>query len=205
MISADLGYGLRPVLREVDFSLSDGDWHILHGANGSGKSTFLRSLVGSLPLLAGERIAVPDLRLSYMPQATAVDEIIPLTVFEVVSIGLWRGRNIFLKQSSAERAFVMENLERIGLESKAGSLFSELSGGQKQRVLLARAVCSKPQVLILDEPTTALDTESRVRYNDSLQELSTSGTAIVVATHDHDGWPVDSSHWVINDGRMLIE
>ncbi|MDC3283425.1 metal ABC transporter ATP-binding protein [Planctomycetota bacterium] len=205
LISADLGYGLRPVLREVDFSLSDGDWHILHGANGVGKSTFLRSLVGSLPLLAGERTAVPDLRLSYMPQATAVDGIIPLTVFEVVSIGLWRGRNIFFKQTSVERAFVMENLERIGLENKAGSLFSELSGGQKQRVLLARAICSKPQVLILDEPTTALDTASRVRYSDSLQELSASGTAIVVATHDHDGWPADSSHWVINDGRISVE
>ena len=99
----------------------------------------------------------------------------------------------------------MENLERIGLENKAGRLFSELSGGQKQRVLLARAICSKPQVLILDEPTTALDTESRVRYNDSLQELSASGAAIVVATHDHDGWPVDSSHWVINDGRVSVE
>ena len=205
LISADLGYGLRPVLREVDFSLSDGDWHILHGANGAGKSTFLRSLVGSLPLLAGERVAVSDLRLSYMPQATAVDGIIPLTAFEVVSIGLWRGKNIFFKQTSAERAFVMENLERIGLENKAGRLFSELSGGQKQRVLLARAICSKPQVLILDEPTTALDTESRVRYSDSLQELSASGTAIVVATHDHDGWPVDSSHWVINDGRVSVE
>ena len=205
LISADLGYGLRPVLREVEFSLSDGDWHILHGANGAGKSTFLRSLVGSLPLLAGRRVAISDLRLSYMPQATAVDGIIPLTVFEVVSIGLWRGRNIFFKQTAAERAFVMASLEHIGLADKAGSRFSELSGGQKQRALLARAVCSKPQVLILDEPTTALDAESRVRYSDSLQELSETGTAIVIATHDHDGWPVDSRHWVINDGRVSVE
>ena len=88
---------------------------------------------------------------------------------------------------------------------KKDKLFSELSGGQKQRVLLARAVCSQPQVLILDEPTTALDTESRARYNNSLQELSLSGTAIVIATHDHEGWPAHSSHWVIGDGRLNVE
>ena len=175
--SADLGYGGYPVLREVDFSLSDGDWHILHGANGAGKSTFLRSLVGSLPLLAGERVAVSDLRLSYMPQATAVDGIIPLTVFEVVSIGLWRGKNIFFKQTSAERAFVMENLERIGLENKAGSLFSELSGGQKQRLSIARAVLKNPPIMILDEATSALDTESEQLVQVALEKMMQNRTS----------------------------
>jgi zinc/manganese transport system ATP-binding protein len=205
LVSADLGYSAGAILRKVDFSLSKSDWHILHGPNGAGKSTFLRSLVGSLPLLSGTRITAANLHLSYMPQAIAVNDILPLTVLEVVSIGLWRGRRIFKKQTSREHSFVMENIERVDLTNKASQLFSELSGGQKQRALLARALCSQPQVLILDEPTTALDDESRVRYNQILQELSACGTSIVIATHDHEGWPSHSNHWVISDGRINVE
>ncbi len=66
-------------------------------------------------------------------------------------------------------------------------------------------MCARPQVLILDEPTTALDTASRAQYDQSLQELHASGTALVIATHEHEGWPDDSTHWVIEAGRVRDE
>ncbi|MBT3339841.1 MAG: metal ABC transporter ATP-binding protein [Planctomycetes bacterium] len=203
--AADLGYRGRAVLRQVSFSVSAGDWHILHGANGAGKSTFLRSMVGSLPLVCGRRDISDGLRLASLPQAASLDAVFPLTVTDVVKMGLWHGKKLFQRETDDDRVQIATNLKRVGLETYGTRLFAELSGGQKQRVLLARAMCAKPQVLILDEPTTALDMASRRRYDESLRELRDGGTALVIATHEHEGWPSDSRHWVIGDGGITHE
>jgi ABC-type Mn2+/Zn2+ transport system ATPase subunit len=120
-------------------------------------------------------------------------------------MGLWHGRKLFQRQTAADCDQVAAQLKRVGLEAHQGRLFAEMSGGQKQRVLLARAMCAQPQVLILDEPTTALDTASRAQFDQSLHELHASGTALVIATHEHEGWPEDSTHWVIEAGRVRDE
>lgn len=203
--AADLGYRGRAVLSQVDFTVSAGDWHILHGANGAGKSTFLRSMIGSLPLVAGRRNTANDLRLASLPQAASLDAVFPLTVADVVKMGLWHGKKLFQREADGDRVQIATNLKRVGLDDYAERLFAELSGGQKQRVLLARAMCAKPQVLILDEPTTALDAASRKRYDESLHELRDSGTALVIATHEHEGWPSDSMHWVVGEGAICNE
>ncbi|MDP6850584.1 MAG: ATP-binding cassette domain-containing protein, partial [Planctomycetota bacterium] len=158
---AHLGYGGAHVLTEVNFQIRPGDWHILHGVNGSGKSTFLRSLVGSLPLIRGARQLSSGVRIASLPQATSLDAIFPLTVGDVVKMGLWHGRHLIRGESKQAREKIVENLSRVGMETRVDLPFAQLSGGQKQRVLLARALCAEPQVLILDEPTTALDDSSR--------------------------------------------
>ena len=93
--AADLGYRGRAVLRQVSFSVSAGDWHILHGANGAGKSTFLRSMVGSLPLVCGRRDISDGLRLASLPQAASLDAVFPLTVTDVVKMVCGMARNFF--------------------------------------------------------------------------------------------------------------
>ena len=193
------------MLNDVNFTVSSGDWHILHGANGSGKSTFLRSLIGLLPLVSGRREAASDLRLASLSQAASLDAIVPVTVADVVRMGLWHGRKLFQRQTAADCDQAATQLRRVGLEVHQERLFAELSGGQKQRALLARAMCAQPQVLILDEPTTALDADSRARYDQSLHDLHASGTALVIATHEREGWPEDSTHWVIEAGRVCDE
>ncbi|MDP6962626.1 MAG: metal ABC transporter ATP-binding protein [Planctomycetota bacterium] len=203
--SSSLGYRNNVVLRDINFEVQEDDWHILHGANGSGKSTFLRSLIGSLPLLNGQRTASPKLRLAYLPQAMKLDAVIPLTVFEVVQMGTWHSKKIFKRGTLKDHNEVEMNLKRVDISHLANRLFSELSAGQRQRVLLARAMCLRPQLLVLDEPTTALDAESRQRYNKSLQQLNADGTALVIATHDHEGWPDSAKHWVIGGGRLEVE
>jgi ABC-type Mn2+/Zn2+ transport system ATPase subunit len=120
-------------------------------------------------------------------------------------MGLWHGRKLFQRQTAADRDQIAAQLKRVGLEAHQERLFAELSGGQKQRALLARAMCAQPQVLILDEPTTALDADSRARYDQSLHDLHASGTALVIATHEREGWPEDSTHWVIEAGRVCDE
>ncbi len=192
-------------MNDVNFKVSSDDWHIFHGANGAGKSTFLRSLIGLLPLVSGRRETASDLRLASLPQAASLDAIFPVTVADVVGMGLWHGRKLFQRQTAADCDQVAAQLKRVGLEAHQGRLFAEMSGGQKQRVLLARAMCAQPQVLILDEPTTALDTASRAQFDQSLHELHASGTALVIATHEHEGWPEDSTHWVIEAGRVRDE
>ncbi len=192
-------------MNDVNFKVSSDDWHIFHGANGAGKSTFLRSLIGLLPLVSGRRETASDLRLASLPQAASLDAIFPVTVADVVGMGLWHGRKLFQRQTAADCDQVAAQLKRVGLEAHQGRLFAEMSGGQKQRVLLARAMCAQPQVLILDEPTTALDTASRAQFDQSLHELHASGTALVIATHEHEGWPEDSTHGVIEAGRVRDE
>ncbi|MBC8371121.1 MAG: metal ABC transporter ATP-binding protein [Planctomycetes bacterium] len=203
--SAELGYRDSVVLRDVNFTISQGDWHILHGANGTGKSTFLRSLVGSLPLVSGNREASDSLRLASLPQAVKLDSVFPVTVADVVKMGLWLGDKLFKRETDDDRQLILSKLSEVGLDAYSERLFSELSGGQKQRVLLARAMCTRPQVLILDEPTTALDAESRARYDQTLGELCDAGTAVVIATHEHEGWPSSSKHWVVGSGGISSE
>ncbi len=203
--SAELGYRGTVVLRDVNFTISQGDWHILHGANGAGKSTFLRSLVGSLPLVSGSRQATDKLRLASLPQAAKIDSVFPVTVADVVKMGLWLGGKLFQRETADDRQQVLSKLSDVGLVAYSEHLFSELSGGQKQRVLLARAMCTRPQVLILDEPTTALDAESRTRYDQTLGEICDAGTAVVIATHEHEGWPSSAKHWVVCNGGVSDE
>ncbi|MCH2111628.1 MAG: metal ABC transporter ATP-binding protein [Planctomycetes bacterium] len=202
---ADLGYGNDPILQEVTFKVREHDWHIIHGANGTGKSTLLRSLVGSLPTLQGQRQPQKGLRLAFLPQAIALDPIFPVTVIDVAKMGLWYGPKLNQKECADDLALVLSHLEEVEMEAHAEVLFSKLSGGQKQRVLLARAMCSQPQVLILDEPTTALDTKSRALYYQSLTNLRATGAALVIATHEHEGWPSDSIHWVARNGKFENE
>ena len=185
--AAHLGYASQEVLHDVHLAFETGEFVSVVGGNGSGKTTLIRSLLGVLPLRAGHLDRSPDARLGYCPQQLALDPLFPLCALEVVEMGLWRSPRLLGRISREDRAFAADCLVRVGMAAEAGRLFRELSGGQKQRVLVARALASRPNLLLLDEPTAGVDRRARAAIRDMLGELWRDGVTVVVVTHDSEG------------------
>ena len=189
-----VSYDGTEVLSEVSLDISAGDYLGIVGPNGCGKSTLIKALLGLVPIDRGElRLFGSPLRdfqewqrIGFLPQRLrALAAHFPATVHEVVSLGLLGGKRFPRRLAAADRQRVKEVCARMGIEELAGRLLSELSGGQQQRVLLARAMVNDPELLILDEPTTALDPETRESCYALLREINRERrTAVVMVTHD---------------------
>jgi len=177
---ADLGYSSMAILEDVNFTISAGDFLLLAGANGSGKSTLLRSLIGALPLVSGKMSSPPGLRIGYVPQQLSLPGFFPVTVQDVVTMGTWRGAKQGHKPGRAEADTA---LQIVGLEKRRTQSFAQLSGGQKQRALLARALVSNPDLLILDEPISGVDEAAAAVILKVLADKTSAGVAVVMVTH----------------------
>ena len=180
---AAFGYGRHPVVAGIDLEVGPGQILGVAGPNGSGKTTFFRGLAGLLPAMEGsvERFGGP---LGYVPQREALDAIYPLTVEEVVRMGAY-GRLFGLRRLRAEDVRLARAcLERVGLDDRRRRAFASLSGGQRQRALIARALMVRPRLLLLDEPTSGIDSATVERIVDLLTELAREeGVAILVVSH----------------------
>jgi ABC-type Mn2+/Zn2+ transport system ATPase subunit len=184
-----VGYGRRVVLPDVNLQLLRGSFTGLLGANGSGKSTLIKTILKIIPPLSG-RIEFSPVEghapvLGYMPQRESLDPIYPLSCFEIVlmaaSVRMGPGRWI----NRRERAFALECLEETGAADLRRKLFSELSGGQKQRVLMARALATKPDFLLLDEPTAGIDATATRAVMDVLKHIHEQHhQTILLVSHD---------------------
>ena len=163
--NAVLGYGRREVLSGISFAVLEGDYFGLVGPNGAGKTTIVRTILGAIPPLGGDvRVgggAGAPVRVGYVPQRDAIDSVLPYSTQEVVMMGRYRQIGLFRRPSGEDRSVVRESLEQADAHSFAAVPFKELSGGQKQRALIARALATRPEVLILDEPTNGMDLSSR--------------------------------------------
>lgn len=194
MRRVSFAYHREPVLDEIDFAVPRDGFVCLTGANGTGKSTLLRLLLGELAAQSGrvELFGEPVARfrgwprIGYVPQnAAAHAAAFPATAQEIVSIGLY-GRSGFARFPGREgREQVRRALGAVGMLEQARRPVGELSGGQAQRVLLARALAGQPELLLLDEPTTGVD----ARSSDALYELlhtlhQQTGLSVVLVTHD---------------------
>jgi ABC-type Mn2+/Zn2+ transport system ATPase subunit len=184
-----IGYDNKPVLSGLSLAVARGSFTAILGANGSGKSTLLKTLLGLLPPIAGSiRVAAPaeaPAVFGYVPQATEFDPLYLLTGRDVALMGVYGRVNPgrFIPQS--ERAFVGECLSATGAQEFASQRFAELSGGQKQRVLIARALATKPDALVLDEPTAGVDaaaTQALLAFISQLHEQRK--LTILLVTHD---------------------
>ncbi len=172
---AELGYGAALVLTGVSFEVRAGDFIAVVGPNGGGKSTLLRSLLGSLPLLSGRRTVGAGLRVGFVPQELKLDRDLPLTAQDLVEMGGWGRDRAILAAAAA--------LERVGMSGCARQRFATLSGGQKQRVLLARALVCAPQLLLLDEPVSGVDAAATAAIYQVLAACARDGGAVVLVTH----------------------
>jgi len=179
-----LGYGHRAILQDLDFTVAGGDYLAIVGSNGSGKTTLLRGLLGNLKPLAG-KVSVPArLHFGYVPQAKTVDEIFPLSVLDVVMMGRYGRIGIIRRPSADDRARANSALEEVGIKNLGARLFRELSGGQKQRALIARALVSEPDLLVLDEHTNDLDIATEKQIMAIVDGLHTGrGIAVIMVSH----------------------
>ncbi|MGX1883793.1 metal ABC transporter ATP-binding protein [Streptomyces sp. NPDC055287] len=183
--------GSRPVLRGVDLAVHRGEVVSLLGANGSGKSTAVRSVIGQVPLTGGsvDLFGTPLrrfrdwARVGYVPQRTTAASGVPATVFEVVSSGRL-SRAKLRWPSKADRAAVHRAIELVGLGDRAKDSVNALSGGQHQRVLIARALASEPELLIMDEPMAGVDLTSQEILAATLREQVVAGTTVLLVLHE---------------------
>ncbi|WP_327182972.1 metal ABC transporter ATP-binding protein [Streptomyces sp. NBC_01334] len=183
--------GSRPVLRGIDLTVRRGEVVALLGANGSGKSTAVRSVIGQVPVSAGEieLFGTPQrrfrdwARIGYVPQRTTAAGGVPATVTEIVSSGrLSRTRfGVFRK---ADREAVRHALDLVGMADRARDNVDALSGGQHQRVLIARALAAEPELLIMDEPMAGVDLASQEVLARTLRDQVAADTTVLLVLHE---------------------
>lgn len=193
-INLSVHYGQTEALKDVSFAVEQGDFVGLVGPNGGGKTTLAKSVLGLLPVASGKILlfnqAIESFddfkRIGYLPQKhTGINQLFPASVEEVVLLGILSSKKWPRKINQKDRQRIDELLKSLGISNLKGKLISELSGGQQQKVFLARAIASEPELLILDEPSTALDPNSREQFFAQLKELnSQKKTTIILITHD---------------------
>lgn len=180
------------VVEDVSMSVEPGEFVAVLGANGSGKSTLIRAAMGLVPIADGEvRLFGSRLRefgewerIGYVPQRITATAGVPATVGEVVMSGRLARRRLFGLWNRGDRAAVHEALEQVDLEDRIVDPIAELSGGQQQRALIARALATRPDLLVMDEPTAGVDHDNQVRLAETLSALASRGCSIVFITHD---------------------
>lgn len=173
-------YNGKPVLEDVSVQIGKGEYIGVIGPNGGGKTTMLRLMLGLLKPTGGQVVVrTPREKIGYVPQrSAAVDYAFPATVREIVESGQVAHRNA----KAIERA-----MKTTGITKFADRRIGALSGGERQRVMIARALAAEPSVLMLDEPTTAVDIENQEEFYKFLRQLHTElGITIVIVSHDVD-------------------
>lgn len=187
-------YGDMVALDDVSLTVAKGDVVGVVGPNGGGKSTLLKAIIGSVPLVSGKvRIFGEDLarfkgfdRIGYVSQnAIQFDPIFPATVREIVTLGCMQRARLGRRVSKEERAAVEHSMDLVGLLPFADRQISHLSGGQKQRIFLAKALVRKPELILLDEATAGLDICIQDRFIQLINKLRKE-TEVTVMTVSHD-------------------
>lgn len=187
-------YDKEFIFKNISFDISKGDFVGLIGANGTGKSTLIKLMLGQLKpdegyiKIYGENpINNKNLnKVGYVPQvglSRGID--FPATVSEIVMLNMYKEIGFLRFPKKKHKEKVLDALDVVGMKKFADRKFSELSGGQQQRVIIAKAIVSNPEILILDEPTTGIDHKSEKALYELLEKLhNESNIAIVMISHD---------------------
>ncbi len=203
--------GGLPILRDVSLSVHAGEAVAILGGNGSGKSTTIRAALGLIPFQQGfVKLFGTDLaqfhawdRVGYVPQHSTLN-VSNATVREIVSSGRLSHHRMFQFLNREDRVQVDHALELVGLADRAKWPFNNLSGGQKQRVLIARALSSEPQLLIMDEPMAGVDLHSQDGLAELLGALRSNGLGLAAVLHEQGPMAHVLDRWVtLCDGRIV--
>lgn len=187
LYKVDFSYRKVPVLSQIDLQVLANDFLCIIGPNGGGKSTLVKLLAGILKPQSGS-VAIfgvspkqAAVRVGYVPQESLQEALFPITVTDVVLMGLLHQRSIWRRFGAKQREAAQKALALVGIEYLANRLFGELSGGERQRVLIARALASGPDLLVLDEPTSNIDFEGQREIFELLKRLNAEKTVVVVS------------------------
>ncbi|MCL2238755.1 MAG: ABC transporter ATP-binding protein [Defluviitaleaceae bacterium] len=203
-----IGYDGKSIVDDICFSVEIGAYLCIVGENGTGKSTLLKTISGLLkPIYGTVHFAVPRCEIGYLPQQMAVRHDFPASAKEIISSGaLSRGKWYRPFYSKDEKERIAWACEKTGVVDFIGQSFSELSGGQQQRVLLARALVTAKNAVILDEPTAGLDPEAVKEFYGVLTKLNDDEKiTIIMVTHDIEGAEKHASHIVELGGERSDE
>jgi len=189
-----LRIGDQTVLQNISFEIYNGEYIAIIGPNGGGKTTLIKVLLGLQKPSSGEIFIYGKpieefkewYKIGYVPQrASHVDANFPATVEDIVNMGRTAKRGIFSRMSAGDKQHVYDAMQKMDILDLKEKMVGTLSGGQRQRVMIARALASSPEVLILDEPNTGVDVKSQKRFYKLLARLNKEdGLTILFITHD---------------------
>lgn len=191
MKNLNFSYSKEPIIKNVNLELKAGDFAALTGENGTGKSTLLKLILrelrpfsGTIKILETEG-KIPGGKIGYVAQnGTFANENFPATAEEIVLANLYVQVGRFRFPGAKHKYMVDQVLDKLNMKQHKKTMIGELSGGMQQRVLLARALVTNPEILILDEPTTGIDSKSVKLLYDTLEELHEErNITILMVTH----------------------
>ena len=182
-------YNGNTVVEDVSLTVARGDFMAMIGPNGGGKTTLLRLILGLLKPLKGDikvngrPVAKTSTVIGYVPQEVHINRRFPITAMDVVCMGKLNPKKRWRRNSASDRREARVALDRLGMALHAEKKIEELSGGQRQRIFIARALVTRPILLLLDEPTARIDTKGQADFYALLKELNKEITILVVS-HD---------------------
>ncbi len=214
-----IGYARRIVASDISLTINTGDAVAILGPNGSGKTTLFRTLLGLLAPRAGtvslESQSIANMapaevarKIAYVPQTTS--GFFHFNVLDVVQMARAPHLSWFAKPGSKDREIALNALDQVGMAAFVDRSFDELSGGERQLVMIARALASQTQCLLLDEPTASLDFGNRILVLNTLLSLKQRGMAILFTTHDPDharyvcSSDADRTLTISREGRVTV-
>lgn len=183
------GYDGKIILKDVSFDIHENDYVGIIGPNGGGKSTLLKVILGILKPTEGEVTYFKNgeqtsrISMGYLPQYNKIDKTFPISVYDTILTGVTNDRGLFGRFTTEQRQQVEAIIARMDLQGLEDRPISALSGGQLQRILLARALVSRPDILILDEPNTYIDEIYQAQMYSLLDNLNKE-CAVVLVSHD---------------------
>jgi manganese/zinc/iron transport system ATP- binding protein len=183
-------YGGKTVLTDLSLEIPAGVLTAVVGPNGAGKSTLVKAALGLVPAvrghirLLGEPLKRVRRRVAYVPQQDSVAQDFPITAVEVVEMGRYPHRGWLRRLTQEDDELVAAAMDEVGVGDLAGKPLDELSGGQRQRVFLARALAQQADLVILDEPFTAVDARTETALLGVLTSLCRDGRSVIAVHHD---------------------
>jgi iron complex transport system ATP-binding protein len=186
------GYGSRTVLRDISFSVREGEVLCLLGPNGVGKTTLFKTILGFLKLQGGEILLNGEnirqwsrerlaRAIGYVPQAHTPP--FPFTVLDVVTMGRTAHLGAFASPAKQDVKIAEQALETLNIGFLRNRIYTEISGGERQMVLIARALTQEPEILVMDEPTSNLDFGNQIRVLEQINELARNGLGVIMTSH----------------------
>lgn len=183
-----LGYGAATAVQRLDCEITAGSLTALVGPNGAGKSTLLKAVAGILRPLAGQVKFAASGReqIAYLPQQSDLDRSFPVSVVDMVAMGLWREIGPFGRIGRGQRSRIGDAIAAVGLDGLEGRAVASLSGGQMQRVLFARLLLQDAPLILLDEPFTAIDMRTLADLLKIIARWNREERTVLVVLHDMD-------------------
>jgi zinc/manganese transport system ATP-binding protein len=183
-----LGYDRHPAVHHLDGAVKSGALMAVVGPNGAGKSTLFKGVVGAIKPLSGriERAGLRPQDIAYLPQAAEIDRTFPISVFDMVAMGMWRRAGLFGGIGRKQRQEIDRAIAAVGLRGFEERAIGTLSGGQMQRMLFARLLLQDARVIVLDEPFNAIDAKTSADLLDLVRRWHQEERTVLAALHDID-------------------